>query len=84
MRGKTGKKEKITDELGDSIFAIVNLARFLDIHPEFALTSTSEKFIKRFSYIEKKAIESGKKLEEMTLAQMDELWNEAKKEDKKI
>lgn len=76
---KSDKKEEIAEELGDSMFALVNLARFLDIHPEFALTSTTEKFIRRFGYIEEKATQIGKKLEDMTLAEMDVYWNEAKK-----
>jgi tetrapyrrole methylase family protein/MazG family protein len=75
---KTSKIEKISEEIGDSLFALVNLARFLDIHPEFALTSTIQKFIKRFEYIETKASESGKILEDMTLEEMDVFWNEAK------
>lgn len=75
----TNEKEKASEEIGDSIFALVNLARFLDIHPEFCLTSTTEKFIRRFNYIEEEATKKGRKLEDMTLAEMDSLWNEAKK-----
>lgn len=71
---------KITEELGDLLFAVVNVSRFLDINPEFALTNTIEKFITRFEYIEKSALSNGKKLEEMTLEEMDELWNNAKSE----
>jgi tetrapyrrole methylase family protein/MazG family protein len=70
--------ERITDELGDLLFAVVNVARFKKIQPELALNSTIEKFIRRFEYIEQKAIESDKNLQEMTLSEMDELWNEAK------
>lgn len=76
---KSAQKKKIEEELGDSLFALVNLARFLDIHPEFALSQTSEKFIRRFSYIEEQAKQQGKKMENMTLAEMDVLWNEAKR-----
>lgn len=69
---------RISDELGDTLFSIVNLARFLKIQPELALTDTTNKFIKRFEYVEKQSTEQGKKLEDMSLAEMDELWNEAK------
>ena len=72
--------ERISDELGDVIFAIVNLSRFLRIQPELALTGTTEKFIRRFEYIEQQSMKAGRKLEDMSLAEMDELWNEAKVE----
>jgi tetrapyrrole methylase family protein/MazG family protein len=75
---KSKNVERITDELGDVFFALVNLARFLKIQPELALTGTVQKFISRFEYIEQMSIKSGKKLEEMSLAEMDKLWNEAK------
>lgn len=64
----------ITEEVGDLLFSLVNVARFLDVNPEEALNSTSEKFIRRFSGIERNAEASGKKLEEMSLEEMDELW----------
>jgi tetrapyrrole methylase family protein/MazG family protein len=75
---KDREEDKIIEELGDLLFAIVNVSRFLGINPEFALTKTIEKFIKRFEYIENTALKNGKKLEEMTLEEMDELWNAAK------
>jgi tetrapyrrole methylase family protein / MazG family protein len=75
---KSGKNDKILEELGDLLFAVVNVSRFLEINPEMALTKTIEKFIKRFEYIEKSAEGKGRKMEEMTLEDMDELWNEAK------
>ncbi|EYE87901.1 nucleotide pyrophosphohydrolase [Fervidicella metallireducens AeB] len=75
---KTNENGKIIEEMGDLLFAVVNVARFLDINPEFALTKTAEKFITRFEYIEKTAIKNGIKMEEMTLEEMDMLWNEAK------
>lgn len=75
---KSKNVEKITDELGDALFALVNVARFLKIQPELALTGTINKFINRFEYIEQQSLKAGKNLEEMTLAEMDELWNEAK------
>lgn len=70
--------ERITDEMGDVFFALVNLSRFLKVQPELALTGTINKFIKRFEFIEQESLKAGKKLEEMTLAEMDELWNKAK------
>jgi XTP/dITP diphosphohydrolase len=70
--------EKIENEFGDVMFSLINYARFLGITPEDALEKTNKKFIKRFQYLESKASLSGKKLEEMTLAEMDVYWNEAK------
>ena len=70
--------ERITDEMGDAIFALVNVSRFLKIQPELALTGTINKFIQRFEYIEQQSKKEGKKLEEMTLSEMDELWEQAK------
>ena len=70
--------ERITDEMGDVFFALVNLSRFLKVQPELALTGTINKFIRRFEYIEQESLKAGKKLEGMSLAEMDELWNEAK------
>lgn len=71
-------KEKAAEELGDLLFAIVNASRFEDIVAEEALHKTNNKFTKRFKFIEKKAKEKGKKLSEMTLEEMDKLWDEAK------
>jgi len=76
-------KEKAVEELGDLLFAIVNTARFEDIVAEEALHLTNNKFTKRFKYIEKKAREIGKKLSEMTLEEMDKLWDEAKQIEKR-
>ena len=76
---KSNNMERITDEMGDAFFALVNLARFLKVQPELALTGTTNKFIKRFEYIESESLKNGKKLEDMNLAEMDELWNEAKR-----
>lgn len=75
---KSNNVERITDELGDAFFALVNLARFLNVQPELALNGTIGKFIRRFEYIEKQSEKAGKRLEDMSLAEMDELWNEAK------
>ncbi|WP_113636369.1 nucleoside triphosphate pyrophosphohydrolase [Nubsella zeaxanthinifaciens] len=71
--------EKAEAEFGDLLFSLVNYARFVDINPENALEKTNKKFIKRFQYLEIKAKESGKALQDMTLAEMDVYWNEAKK-----
>lgn len=75
---KSKNVERITDELGDAMFALVNLSRFLKVQPELALTGTIRKFINRFEYIEQQSAKEGKKLEDMSLAEMDKLWNEAK------
>jgi len=77
--GKEIDIEKAEGEFGDLIFSLVNYARFIDINPENALEKTNKKFIKRFQYLEEKAKESGKALQDMTLAEMDVYWNEAKK-----
>jgi XTP/dITP diphosphohydrolase len=71
--------EKAEDEFGDLMFSLINYARFIDINPETALERTNKKFISRFQYLESKAEEMGKKLSEMTLAEMDVFWEEAKK-----
>jgi XTP/dITP diphosphohydrolase len=66
-------------ELGDLMFSLVNFARFIDLNPETAVERTNRKFIKRFQHLEKRAAEIGKALSEMTLAEMDVYWEEAKK-----
>lgn len=76
---KSGNKDKIEDEFGDVLFSMINYARFLNVNPEDALERTNKKFIKRFQYLESKASELGKPLMNMTLAEMDVFWNEAKK-----
>ncbi len=73
-----GGDEKTEAEVGDLLFAIVNLSRFLKINPEIALNRTINKFIQRFEFMEKRSEEIGKRLEEMTLDEMDDLWNQAK------
>ncbi len=72
-------QEKIEQEFGDVLFSMINYARFLKVDPENALERTNKKFIKRFQYLETKAKEQGKALRDMTLAEMDIYWNEAKK-----
>ena len=69
---------EIEEEFGDILFALVNISRFLKINPEFALTKAIKKFINRFEYIEKSALLQGKALSEMSLEEMDLLWDEAK------
>lgn len=71
-------KEKLEDEFGDILFALINYGRFLDLNPEDALERTNKKFIKRFQYMETKIKESGRILSDCTLAEMDVYWNEAK------
>ena len=66
-------------ELGDILFALINAARLYKLRPDNALEQTNLKFIRRFNYVEAKAKEQGKELKDMTLTEMDELWNEAKK-----
>lgn len=70
--------QRAEGEFGDLLFSLVNYARFIDINPETALERTNKKFIKRFQYLEEQARASGKKLSDMTLAEMDVYWNEAK------
>ena len=72
-------QDAIEDEFGDVLFSLINYARFLNINPENALERTNKKFIKRFQYLEKKARGLQKSLSEMTLAEMDVYWDEAKK-----
>lgn len=76
LKGK--KKEQIEEEYGDLLFSLINYARFIKINPEDALEQTNKKFITRFTYIEKKVKKQKKDLSNMSLAEMEELWNEAK------
>lgn len=73
-------KQKLTDEIGDVLFAMANLARHLDIDPDTALRGTNQKFRNRFSFIEKNIIKSGKSLDDVDLEAMEILWNKAKNE----
>lgn len=72
-------QQRLAEELGDLLFSCVNVARFLGVDPESALVYTVNKFVRRFGYIEKKALAAGENLEDMSLAEMDKLWEEAKK-----
>ncbi|MDE6523026.1 MAG: nucleoside triphosphate pyrophosphohydrolase [Muribaculaceae bacterium] len=76
---KSGNKEGVEKEFGDLFFSVVNAARLYGVVPENALELTNRKFIGRFNYLEAKAKEMGKNLKDMTLADMDEIWDEAKK-----
>jgi len=79
LDNKPVDREKAEAEFGDLLFSLINYARFIEINPEDALEKTNKKFIKRFQYLESKAKELGKSLKNMTLAEMDIFWNEAKK-----
>lgn len=72
-------KDKAEEEFGDVMFSLINAARLYHINPDNALEKTNQKFIKRFNHLERKSKEMNKPLTEMTLAEMDEFWNEAKK-----
>lgn len=74
----SGNTERVEAEMGDVIFSMVNAARLYGVNPENALEKTNKKFIRRFNHIEKRAKEMGKNLRDMTLGEMDALWNEAK------
>lgn len=77
---KNGTKEDISEELGDLLFAVVNVTRFADVDAEEALTSATDKFLNRFSLVEKKAQEKGIDMKNSSLEELDKLWDEAKKE----
>ena len=76
-------EEKSTQELGDFLFSVINAARLYHLNPDNALEYANQKFIRRFNYIEEQAKEHGKMLKDMTLGEMDELWNEAKEMERK-
>ena len=77
--GRDDGKDKMEREFGDLMFSLVNAARLYDINPDTALELTNLKFIRRFGYLEKWAVENGKNIKEMTLAEMDVVWEESKK-----
>ena len=76
-------KERSTEELGDFLFSVINAARLYKLNPDNALEKTNRKFINRFNYIEAHSIKMGKPLKDMTLGEMDALWEEAKRSEKK-
>ena len=73
-----GNTENMEAEFGDLLFSLVNAARLYDINPETALEQTNRKFIRRFNYLEQETIKKGRSLKDMTLAEMDEIWERAK------
>jgi len=73
-----GSKEKMEDELGDLLFALVNYSRYIGINPEDALERTNKKFIRRFQFIETESAKDGKQIDNMSLEEMDVYWNKAK------
>jgi XTP/dITP diphosphohydrolase len=75
---KEGRQEKIEEEFGDLVFSLINYARFLKIDPETALERTNKKFIHRFTLLEKEAALAGRSLSDMTLPEMDAIWNQIK------
>ncbi|NLU10811.1 MAG: nucleoside triphosphate pyrophosphohydrolase [Tepidanaerobacter acetatoxydans] len=79
----TGNSDKIREEMGDLIFACVNVARFLEVEPELAVNDAVKKFIRRFDFVETEAAKSDKSLQEMNLQEMDALWEQSKNQEKK-
>lgn len=77
---EAGEEKEISQEIGDIFFALANVSRLMGVNPEKALRKTNEKFMKRFSFIEKKLKEQGKKLGQASLEEMDKFWEESKKE----
>ena len=73
-----GNSTKSEEEFGDVLFSLINYARFLKINPDTALERTNQKFIRRFNYLETKALELGKPLQELSLKEMEAFWVEAK------
>lgn len=76
-----GDKENSTRELGDFLFSVINAARLYKLNPDNALEMTNQKFIRRFNYVEDHSIKQGKSLKDMTLEEMDKLWDEAKRQE---
>ena len=79
---KREDRQRSTEELGDFLFSVINAARLYKLNPDNALELTNQKFIRRFNYIEQHSIRAGRPLKDMTLAEMDALWNEAKQLEK--
>ena len=80
---KAGRKEDIEAEMGDLLFSVVNAARLYKVNPENALERTNRKFISRFNHIESRATAMGKSIRDLTLAEMENLWNEAKENEER-
>ena len=81
---KTGEQDKIEDEMGDVFFSLVNFARFVDVDADAALERTNKKFIRRLTAVEDTAALQNKTLHDLSLAEMDEMWNEVKKIEKSV
>lgn len=79
---RKGDEENATQEFGDFLFSLINAARLYHLNPDNALELTNQKFIRRFNYVEDNAVAQGKSLKDMTLPEMDKLWNEAKKKER--
>ena len=73
--------QKAEAEFGDILFSLINAARLYKINPDNALELTNQKFIKRFNYLEEHTLKKGKNLSELTLSEMDSIWNDAKKQE---
>lgn len=80
VEAKKMDRDRMEAEMGDVLFSLINVARLYGIHPDDALERTNAKFKKRFNYIEQEASKQGLKLKDMSLAEMDKLWNEAKQQ----
>ena len=78
---ENGDKDRSTTELGDFIFSVINAARLYHLNPDNALERANKKFISRFTYIENKAKEEGRSIKDLTLEEMDNYWDEAKKKE---
>lgn len=80
LKAEIGNRERFEEEFGDLLFAAVNVSRFAKIQPETALSAATEKFIRRFEGVERLAEQSGKRMEDMSLSELDELWDRVKGE----
>ena len=79
---RKGDEDNATQEFGDFLFSLINAARLYHLNPDNALELTNQKFIRRFNYVEDNAVAQGKSLKDMTLQEMDKLWNEAKEKER--
>jgi len=79
---RKGDEENATQEFGDFLFSLINAARLYHLNPDNALELTNQKFIRRFNYVENMVVKQGKSLKDMTLPEMDKLWNEAKEKER--
>jgi len=77
------QRQGIIEELGDLLFSVVNVARFMKVDPAYALERTNAKFVRRFEVVEKEITASGRKLKDCTLAEMDAIWNRVRAADKR-